>query len=288
MHRKILHGFNMEAVVRETKKTLAAGANEAFENRDLEETRWAMVDCLFSGSAGNQIPRYIVEAFSLDLDPDDEFFWDEVERCLDTIADDLNEHPQIETYDGTFFVDGFRYKFEGVRLGFGFHEYDCSWGLLVTWESVRKEYSPAEVRSLLEERGYTEVWGDASLIPHGGLFVKEYAGSFEVVELVDLDSAAGVDDTMLLIKAAVSFKLNRRMWLHMLDSMDTRAHLPDVARKDKAMARLVLAADIWSYGLGYEQTQALYIASDEAYPLRSGWAGVEQYDDIMDAIKAIA
>lgn len=158
-----------------------------------------------------------------------------------------------------------------------------------------KEHTSEEVRDYLKEHGYTEIWADLDLVTYGGLFVKEdYPGCFEIVELIDLESAAGVDQTMLIERGSVSYavlhknKWSKGMWRGLLGSTDNRPFLEEIAKTDKALARLLLAADIWNYmGSHHEQINVLFVRSDEAYPINEGWNRFEIYDDILEALDAV-
>lgn len=107
-----------------------------------------------------------------------------------------------------------------------------------------------DVRLEFEALGYTELWSDAEL-EYGGVWAKEDKwGNFTIIELIDLEGAAGVDGTMLVERKDTFYGLlNGKNHRSVQGCCDTWMHLPEVARRDKALARLMYANDICTYGL---------------------------------------
>lgn len=105
------------------------------------------------------------------------------------------------------------------------------------------------VRRLLEREGFIDVMSDVDL-SYGGTFARDNGDYFDIIEIVDLDSASGAEGQILVSAKTVSFDyLSPSDHKSVQSCCDTKSYLPDIVRRaGKAIARLVYAVDIASYG----------------------------------------
>jgi len=105
----------------------------------------------------------------------------------------------------------------------------------------------------LTAEGFTMVMGDVNL-EYGQTWLREYEneGVFDVVEIVDLDGAAGCEGQLLVTARQTwlphGLSCNRATWLGILECMEVRSYLPAIAKQNKKLARLVMAEACASYG----------------------------------------
>ena len=101
----------------------------------------------------------------------------------------------------------------------------------------------------MEQQGYTWL-GDES-IWYGGYFVRDEGyNCFHLIEIIDLDGAAGADNLVLVRALGTSFEyLDGQRWRDVINCDDLRRWLPRIAKEDKALARLILAEEIARYGI---------------------------------------
>jgi hypothetical protein len=148
------------------------------------------------------------------------------------------------------------------------------------------------IRKWFSDNGYTEAWGDVNLIPHGGLFVKDTGNQvYHIVELIDLDSGAGVSGAMLVESGVVCFDcLKTRDLKAVYRSMDTRRHVKQIAKTDKQRAMICLVSDIWQYGIRETEESILYIDNPSDYRhSRQQWpcASEDTYTSMTKALRRV-
>jgi len=104
------HNFIPGAMANEIK---AGKAEIRATEKKYGQVEWNVVILhLISPSAsGTHQPEEIVEGMDLDLDPQDEFFWDEVYNHLSPIENDLREALKAEL--GASYDIGFYHVFDG-------------------------------------------------------------------------------------------------------------------------------------------------------------------------------
>jgi len=110
------------------------------------------------------------------------------------------------------------------------------------------------IEGFLRNEGFTMTTGDINL-EFGQTWVRECdydRGIFDVVEIVDVDSAAGCDG-QILVTARQTWMPNalepgRDTWMDILQCCDIKSWLPAIAKHNKGFARLVMAGECVSYG----------------------------------------
>lgn len=125
---------------------------------------------------------------------------------------------------------------------------------------------------LLERNGFAEVCSDHSY-PLQGTFVREVESApynvFDVIVATDLEGACGADGQVLVeaYSTCFDFARGREDWLNILSCMDTKSYLPGIAKKDRRIARLILASDFVQYGksdpAGYGQSWWVAVSDRE-------------------------
>lgn len=132
------------------------------------------------------------------------------------------------------------------------------------------------IRALLKANGYEEMWGDVDLL-YGATFLKASdtepagaAGWYDVIEIVDLDSACGADGQVMVTSRNTSFDyahgkdLKRAVDCH--GGLETLKH---VARENKSDARKLLAVWLHGYGIadpnGYGDSDFVATVDREAH-----------------------
>ena len=109
------------------------------------------------------------------------------------------------------------------------------------------------IEKYLTAEGFAMVTGDVNL-EYGQTWVREYEleAVFDVVEICDLDSAAGCEGQLLVTARQTwlpcALEPGRNRWLGILQCCDVKSWLPSIAKHDKQLARLAMAEACASYG----------------------------------------
>ena len=105
------------------------------------------------------------------------------------------------------------------------------------------------IEKILQQNSFEFVTGDLDLL-YGRTYVRDNGDSFDIIEIVDLDSACGADGQIMVQARVTSFDyVDAKQHKSVQESHDTSSWLPDLARKDKNAARLAYAESIASYGI---------------------------------------
>ena len=105
----------------------------------------------------------------------------------------------------------------------------------------------------LTAEGFTMVMGDVNL-EHGQTWIREYEHEaiFDVVEITDLDGAAGCEGQLLVTARQTwlpcALEPGSDTWKGILSCCDVKSWLPSIAKRDKQFARLAMAEACTSYG----------------------------------------
>ena len=124
--------------------------------------------------------------------------------------------------------------------------------------------SQKTIERFLQQNDFTMIMGDIDLT-YGQTWIRDNEYYFDIIEIVDLDSAAGASGQILVEAKTTSFDyLTPQDHKSVQSCMDCKCWLPRIARGNRAMGRLAYAADIASYGIADEHgwNTAIFDRSD--------------------------